>query len=307
MSADARSYLSQALDIMERNALLRHQVDWDLVRRLAFWQAQGARKPADVYDAIRFALQTVGYGHSRLLEPEQVRDAAASVSSPQGPEGRSLGHHVGYLSLPAVQGTDSTYERYIRQGREAVKEGGLSRACGWVVDVRGNHGGNMWPMLAVVGPVLGEGTVGMFVDADAMTYPWTIRDGVPHENGSRRTYGDSGLSAPAALPHVPVAVLTDGGTASAGEAVVVAFRGRPQTRSFGEATSGVPTGNTTHRLPDGALLVLTEAKDADRTGRSYDAAIPPDESVPAVGLRGTDADQGLRAAQNWLLEQPACQ
>jgi len=31
---------------------------------------------------------------------------------------------------------------------------------GWIVDLRGNGGGNMWPMLAGVGPVLGEGVVG---------------------------------------------------------------------------------------------------------------------------------------------------
>jgi hypothetical protein len=31
------------------------------------------------------------------------------------------------------------------------------------VDLRGNGGGNMWPMLAGVGPVLGEGIVGWIV------------------------------------------------------------------------------------------------------------------------------------------------
>ncbi|KUO18302.1 hypothetical protein AQJ91_26565 [Streptomyces dysideae] len=47
-----------------------------------------------------------------------------------------------------------------------------------------------------------------------------------------------------------------------------------------------PRGNDGHRLPDGALLVLTEVKDADRTGRTYDAPIPP--------------------AKDWLLEQAVC-
>ena len=60
MSAAARSYLSKVLDIMEKNALLRHQVKWAEARRQAFSQARAAQKPSDTYDAIRSALQTVG-------------------------------------------------------------------------------------------------------------------------------------------------------------------------------------------------------------------------------------------------------
>ncbi|GAA3815984.1 S41 family peptidase [Streptomyces phyllanthi] len=105
----------------------------------------------------------------------------------------------------------------------------------------------------------------------------------------------------------PVAVLTSGATASAGEAVVVAFHGRPDTRFFGESTRGVPTGNQPHRLSDGAVLNLTEAKDADRTGRTYDARIPPDEEVFTERRTvGTSRDRVLEAAKSWLAEQPAC-
>lgn len=307
MSTAARSYLSKVLDIMERNALLRHQVKWVEVRRQAFSQAQAAQKPSDTYDAIRFALRTVGHGHSSFFDPKQVKEVieAPPDSSFQGPEARSLGDHVAYVSLPAVQGSDAVYERYVRQGREAVAKTDRPGACGWVVDLRGNHGGNMWPMLAVAGPVLGDGKVGMFMDPDGKKYPWTIQNGSPRENGKPFDWGDS---APVANPAAPVAVLTNGRTASAAEAVAVAFRGRPQTRSFGEDTYGVPTGNNDHRLSDGAVLVLTEVKDADRTGRSYDAPISPDEEIPTMKLRsGADGDQVLQAAKNWLRKQAECQ
>ncbi|MFJ8555082.1 S41 family peptidase [Streptomyces sp. NPDC093676] len=103
------------------------------------------------------------------------------------------------------------------------------------------------------------------------------------------------------------AVLTGKRTASSGEAVVVAFRGRPQTRFFGEQTSGVPTGNEMYRLSDGAMLVLTEVKDADRTGRAYDAPIPPDvEIVKDPRPVARNQDEVLQAAQSWLLKQAAC-
>ena len=35
----------------------------------------------------------------------------------------------------------------------------------------------MWPMIAGVGPILGESTLGYFVDADGEMSPWFYEDG----------------------------------------------------------------------------------------------------------------------------------
>jgi hypothetical protein len=110
-------------------------------------------------------------------------------------------------------------------------------------------------------------------------------------------------SLPARLPRPrpPVAVLTSRLTGSAGEGVAMAFRGRPGARSFGEATAGVPTGNTQHRLADGAELYLTEAVGVDRTGRAYQARIRPVQPMATGWTRyGTPADPVLAAATRWL-------
>ncbi|GAA2425649.1 hypothetical protein GCM10010433_27060 [Streptomyces pulveraceus] len=66
-------------------------------------------------------------------------------------------------------------------------------------------------------------------------------------------------------------MLTGQQTPSVGEAVVVALCGRPDTGFFNKVTLGVPTGNHAHRLSGGAApwsFILTEVKDADRTGRT---------------------------------------
>ncbi|GAA2327446.1 hypothetical protein [Streptomyces cuspidosporus] len=87
----------------------------------------------------------------------------------------------------------------------------------------------------------------------------------------------------------------------------MAFRGRPATRSFGTRTWGNPTGNNPHRLSDGAKLLLTEMKDADRTGRTYDGPIPPDEEFLVESRDiGTSRDRALDAATHWLRQQPHC-
>lgn len=162
----------------------------------------------------------------------------------------------------------------------------------------------MWPMLAVVGPLLGEGKVGMFRGADGGTSLWSIEHGAPYRDGESAGW-DDGRARAGSDP--PVAVLTGSRTASAGEAIVVAFRGRSGTRFFGGPTGGVPTGNKAHRLSDGAMLILTEVESADRTGRTYNTAISPDEEI-GVGPRpvGDRGDGALEAARGWLLRQAAC-
>lgn len=87
-----------------------------------------------------------------------------------------------------------------------------------------------------------------------------------------------------------VAVLIDNGTASSGEAVLIAFQRRPDTRTFGNATCGLSTANQEYMLSDGASLFLTEAMMADRTKFLYGAQIMP--------RRGVHGPEGGRTARN---------
>ncbi|MER7848202.1 hypothetical protein ABTZ03_30160 [Kitasatospora sp. NPDC096077] len=89
-----------------------------------------------------------------------------------------------------------------------------------------------------------------------------------------------------------------------GEAVAIAFIGRPVTPSFGDRTYGVPTGNEPHRLSDGAVVVLTVAAEADRTCRILVGPLVPDETVDAPVTE--KADPALDAAVNWLASQGPC-
>jgi C-terminal processing protease CtpA/Prc len=164
-------------------------------------------------------------------------------------------------------------------------------------------------MLLAVGPILGEGDVGAFVDAEGHRQVWAYRQGQALLDGRALAQGPAyQLKRP--LP--PVAVLTGPRTASAGEAIAVAFRGRPRARSFGEPTAGLPTIIRGQVLSDGAWLLLTEVRDADRTGRTYEDTIAPDEPVAVEGdppewqLRDPERDPVLRAALAWLRDQPDC-
>jgi C-terminal processing protease CtpA/Prc len=161
-------------------------------------------------------------------------------------------------------------------------------------------------MLAGLGPILGKGEVGGSVDVDGNKQIWAYQDGQASAAGQIFVQ-IQGTPYELQAKSPPVAVLTGLKTASAGEAVVVAFRGRPNTRSFGLYTAGVPTGNSGFTLSDGAVIALTTSVFADRTGQTYDDRIYPDELVDEVEKLTIIMDEIIpQPAIDWLMSQPAC-
>ncbi|MEU2455375.1 S41 family peptidase [Streptomyces sp. NPDC012765] len=326
MSADAKQYLTYVLDLLQDKSLDRHRIDWAQVRREAFAQAAGARTTADTYDAIDLAVQALDNPHTFFMRPEQAAamdpsaEAPGATGSPPVPRGHLVGQQIGYVSLPPTDKIPG----YARAGAQVVRTLDASRPCGWIVDLREDTGGAIWPQLDVLAPLLGDGRLGAFVYADGKQISWELNKGqlsiggdvMPKDYPPDLETGESGIEDYVThnayvlhRPRPPVAVLTGPETASAGEATLIAFRGRPESRTFGLPTAGLATGNGTYPLSDGALLILTETADLDRTGRRYtNTPIAPDERVDFTDrdvVRGA-GDPVIDAARKWLESRPAC-
>lgn len=301
LSPQARAYLAEALRLMKTRALDRYRVDWVAEERLAFARAAGARTPWDTYPAIRGVIKALGNPHTYLIPAEVAsEDQQDLAEGERAPDGQLIGAKLGYLVMPGIRSDGAVASAYVRSGAAAVRDIDRSSPCGWIVDLRQADGGNMYPLLAVLAPLLGEGTAGYFQDADGRRTSWGIRDGTPVEDGKPEAPGNNYRLR---RPRPPVAVLIGPATASAGEAVLIAFKGRDQTKIFGQPTAGLATGNAAFVLSDGALLLLTTVNDVDRSGRVYDnSPIAPDETVAEVPT----GDAPRQAAAAWLARQPAC-
>jgi len=334
----ARTYLAQALDLMQQNALNKSSIDWPHLREETFARAKQAKSTADTYPAIAFALTQLKERHSFLQLPDnlpgpqketisvqidQVRGASPPSASPspfapqkqmQGHIDRRNGKVFAHVLVPMCIGQYSEWEKNAPDFQQfAEKLHGIvmdlqaQKPDGWLIDLRGNGGGNMWPMLAGIGPVLGEGDLGAFESPNGDREAWFYKAG---KAGSRSAQGQDEIAAyieqpPFALPGVPwVAVLLDRGTASSGEAIAISFAGRPRERSFGEHTGGFSTSNQMYPLSDGAALFLCVAIEADRTGRRYPDGIDPDVKLPAPATRpAEEIDAVLQAAEDWIIAQ----
>lgn len=327
---EAEVYLEQALSLMQDNYVYRSSVDWQSIRREAFEQAAGAEKPIDTYEAIRSVLRKLGDRHCRFQLTKELAEAEAArraekhlppiketprVESPfRGRtqfESRLLkvsSHGYSVLVIPMFTGPDTS--RFATTIQKGISDLATQHPCGWIVDLRGNRGGNMWPMLAGLGPLLGIGVVGKFVDHDGKAInEWFYKNGrawVGTEDGTPRGGLAVAETATVVEDHPPVAVLIDQATGSSGEALAIAFKGRQTTRFFGTKTVGAASSPKAFPLSDGAMIILPEVALADRNGRTYKNGIEPDEQVDYKSLP-SGGDSVIDAASDWLAGQALCQ
>jgi hypothetical protein len=275
-------YINGLLDVMQEHSVNRARLDWTAFRAQVIQRAQGAQTIPDLYPAISLALGLLDDHHSSysttsgtyLRNPTAPSCTAAPAPSPEIPA------DIGYVRIPSCSGTPAGADAACAEGIEQqIRSRDTAELVGWIVDLRGNGGGTMWPMIAGVGPVLGNGVAGYFAQTGDRPLGWGYQSDGWVFNGTSvviRTSAPYTLISPAPR----VAVLTDTAVASSGEALAVAFRARPNTRSFGSATCGLSTANQRFNLSDGATLFLTVAVLADRTLTPYGGALVPDESVP---------------------------
>lgn len=320
-SADAQlptvSAREQMLTLLERAALHRDHVDWRGLRRDLANTPDPQRQRVLLDDAIRRATA----GHGRWLSADEVDSRSKRVSVlQQGTASSSepvvasttvtLDPRLGMIGVgPYLTDRRLSETQQSADGRQwalnlqaAIRRQDDGSRCGWMLDLRQNSGGNMWPMLLGAGPLLHgsveESTpVGYFSDG-RNTQPWFYRNGtVGAGHQVHVALGAEGYVLK--RPGSPVAVLQSGRTASSGEAIVLALRGRRNSRSFGFPTAGYSTGNNPVTLVDGSLLVLTGTVMKDRNGMGDGARIFPN-------MPSRDDEDMERAARQWLLAQPAC-
>ncbi len=304
----AEQLLNEALTFMEKNYYHRSLVDWNDLSAQAHQQLAVADNCDDAYASISWCFKQLGEPHSFIMPPAQTarytgEEQLAGTPNVAGLVGELRGEwlqdSIGYLTIPWVSSTDSLVCEQIADSIQAIISNLDTRhVTRWIIDLRNNSGGNCWPMLAGIGPLLGDGVYGYFV-ASGERIPISYHDGSACQGRHVicRVSDEHGYRTHAAKKSI--VVLTGRRTISAGEIVALAFKGREQTCLIGQPTAGLTTANATYSLSDKSMLVLTVCQEADCTGHICDGRILPDQLVPTSDA-GTDADPVRSAALAWL-------
>lgn len=283
--SSAKLYVTEVLDIMESRSVNRNNIDWADFRAKVLEKTETAQTIPQTYVGLREALILLDDNHSYFKKPDgsyfsgySGNCSAETVFKPSLPE------NVGYVRVNMFSGAANSNEAvsFASEIQNQIRTTDHSNIIGWIVDLRGNAGGNMWPMLAGIGPLLGDGTFGYFIDPENNRTPWGYSKGSSTVNGNARTKLLSFYQI--INPDPRVAVLLDNAVASSGESIAIAFIGRADTKKFGSSTCGQTTAIEGFNLSDGALLGLATAYVADRNKNQYDDSIDADVVVDNQGI-----------------------
>ena len=290
-----RSYVAQAIDSLHHYSLHQARLDKDSLLRAALEDLTDTSTRAHSHAILRELVRSIDR-HSDLFSPGQVRGELEPLTKNTDLypfQHRLLDGDIALIRVDGfMQGDSLSCGLFADSLQRAVLALHERAPIGWIVDLRANTGGNLYPMLAGLGPLLGCGDLGWNVDASGLKQAWWYcRDDDEPEGSSHITL----VSEPVVFNDTPpVVVLVGQHTGSAGEALALSFVGRSRTCSFGARTAGYASGNRMVFLRDSALLNVTCAWMMDRSGRTHPHGMIPD----SLFEREEDA---FRAAEEFLL------
>ncbi len=313
LSADAvvaYEYLETAFDIIEANALNADQVDWDALREKVFTRQQGVTDISKQHIQIKYILTELNDHHSHFLTPEEAEDVFwhASIEQAPSPWGEILSDRYAYLWMGGFASADpEVMDEYASNLQQIVKDLDAQGPCVWVLDLRDNNGGNLHPMVAGLGELIGDGLVAQGMNNQGeILYQSFYKDGGYYSEGEVIAQAED---PDFALQHkdLPISVLIGPNTMSSGEALAMAFRGKPNVTLIGHETAGLTTGKTFYELSDGALIFLTVTIDVDPTGKAYGGKIIPDILLDGSGIGASVERETIpEDVLDWLQQNVEC-
>jgi len=308
-----KACLDSALVHVKTVALHRNTVNWPEVETQVFWRAGLAPTVLDLKPVFAYLLEALDDSHGRFFvnnrpiawyhgtpKPYQAHidpKAWAVIQSGKYPfQFALLPDKTGYLRIPGMPMGDNI--QLAAPIQAAVCSLQALGARQWIIDLRYNGGGNMFPMLGGIAAILGDAEVGGAVDNEGNRFAaWAIKDGDVFYNDQLNVDMENQCPVPVAPK---VAVLTSRYTVSSGEVLAVAFKGRPNSRFFGEHTGGFTTVTSWMKLPAGVTMSISTSYYTDRTGVVYKEFVPVDEEIEFEAEAEPDADVAIQKALNWL-------
>ncbi|WP_306640618.1 S41 family peptidase [Sanyastnella coralliicola] len=303
-----KALMQEIISYAKENSVNTKQVDWDeLIPR-----AEALHADSGFIVASQLILRELGDYHGRIWynqmpyngltknissssmavdeqSMELYRWSTAKVTS------QLIGEDIGYIQVPGIGMSPNDGERAHEINDMVMELEQNNDIDGWILDLRMNGGGTMFPMLCGLQSFLGDEAFGSFIDLENdFKQEWKIVD--------NELYIDTfmmsgyGIERVQNLSEKPVVVLISSLTASSGEVVAIAFKDRPNTTFIGEPTSGYTTTVSWRDMGNDIYFQLTESWYADRNEHIYKG----DPVLPDIPMEGGCA---LRDLENdtWVL------
>ncbi|MBK8955894.1 MAG: S41 family peptidase [Saprospiraceae bacterium] len=318
LNAQSGIPMDSVYTFIKNNSVYKNQVDWQQVDSIYKVHksksyttedsiqtlVQILKALGDVHSSIQF--QGKSYGHYEGLEKNEwayLKNFKTIAEESQNKIFRTkfLQGFV-YIRIPGIQVDDSkSLNQMAQMLYDSIVLYTPERVRGYIVDLRLNTGGNVYPMLAGVSALLGEGLIAKESDADGrVVRNWYIHGPNVFADSTQLTYVQNRKLD--AISTKPVVVLTGPLTASSGTFTAIAFKRRPNTLFIGEPTAkGYSSSLTPFKFSKEFTVNFANCSVLDRVQTVYLDQLTPDQIV----YRGENfdhllADKKIKAALGWL-------
>ncbi|EJL68297.1 S41 family peptidase [Chryseobacterium populi] len=297
-SKTAFKYIDQFKNIVKKNSIFKDKIDWNILESNLKKISNGMETVKDTGPAIQYVMKTLsnaGDNHSFIDNKEYAEEKKSMKNPLYEPSSKLLDQNIGYIMVPAFSSLNkevgSSFAEKIQKMIQKLDSENTIK--GWIVDLRTNTGGNMYPMITGLGPLTGEGILGYFTKDGKNKTAWKYKNGKMYNIEVSNPYTLK-------IPDQKIAVLIGPSTASSGEATTLSFVGKTNIKTFGQPSAGLTSANQAYQLSDGRSLYLAISYEMDRTGKEYKGKIQPDYIIEPS--ENTNFDAEIQAATQWILK-----
>lgn len=302
-SLEVTDYMKEFNKIIHDKSIFNDSLNWNSINADIALSSKGMTTTEEAYilaDYVISKLKEAGDFHTSFYSKSQTDKESRENTDGRQPYSKLLQNNIGYIYVPGFMHFtyDTISYNFADKIQTLIREIDSKNSInGWIVDLRENNGGNMWPMIAGLGPLTGEGILGHFiVHKNSVIIPWFYKNGGSYEGDTLNVMVNKSYTLKS--PDKKIAVLIGSGTASSGEMTTIAFLGKPNVKSFGQASGGFTTTNEVIILSDGSSLALSTGNASDRNNKIYRGSISPD-----IIVEDTDENTTIQAALKWLIEK----
>ena len=308
-------FYGKLFSTLKKEYLLKDKVDWKVVEAetyqnlLQYNDFKGALKEVAVlFNKIRATHCKIIYQDNEYSIPVKLSKDNFSdqwrtkYASKPAFEAKVLDDKYGYILIPAIKFNDLSAKNVHKVAQPLYDKIAVLKTQnninGWIIDLRFNSGGHIYPMLLALYDLLGDNLIWGTLNADKKQVSTVkLSDGKYMDNADKVSYIDP---KGALLDKAKVAVIIGGLTASSGELTAIAFKGRKNTIFIGGETMGMTTSNFMRTLPYNATLVLSKAYDCDRNGIFYEHIVPDIAISKQDNFDDLMADKNIQEAVKFI-------
>ena len=302
---------------LQENYLHTKSVDWPAIQSYTMKEAlksetleESLKHSTKLFDTVQgnhlILFSEKNWYRSTLgkqLSADQFNEGVIEAyENKQSFETKVIHKNYGYIFIPGMLLKDATRQELDEAAQniyDAIVEIDKSHNIkGWIIDLRLNVGGNSNVMLTGLYHLLGNGAtyLSLNIDNNVRTLN-SFHEGVLYKNHKEN---NAVTITAKPKPHIPVALLSGVLTNSAGEFVILGFRGRKNTIVIGEESYGNTTENSMYELPFGTSAAITESYATDRSVKFTKTIVPDIEVIKQTNFEDLSKDKNIMEAIKFI-------